>query len=167
MASALTAASAQVWIGGDLEYQMNSSTKKSGDTNKSETFNIAPEVGYDLNNKWSVAAKLQFTHNYGDNGEINNSISISPYVRYYYYEFDKVRLLIDGGMNAGTTHVRGTESNINTFGLFLKPGVAYELNDRFGIEAHIGSLDWNKEKNYSDFRLKLHTSLILGFYVNL
>lgn len=171
MASGLTAASAQMWVGGELSYQMNKTYVDILGTDTQHNITFAPEIGNDLNDKWSVAAKLQFSHEYNINDNIENTFSIRPYVRYYWGECGKLRMLLDGGFEASSTHARGEDYNINSFGLFLTPGVTYSLNDRIGLVAHMGAINWTNKRIDKDkdntFNFRFNTEFSLGFFVNL
>lgn len=171
MASGLTAASAQVWVGGEMNYQMNSLHTNNSGTDTEHEFTFAPEVGIDLNEKWGVAAQLKFEHGYDGNHNLTNTFGIRPYVRYYWGHYDKWHILTDGGLDFSSTHVCGNDKNINSFGLFISPGVSYSLNDRFGLEAHFGHLDWTNRKvddlKENNFNLFFDTEFFIGFYVNL
>lgn len=171
MALGLTTASAQMWVGGELSYQMTDKHIPKLGSNTEHEFSFAPEVGFDLNEKWGVAAQLQFSHSYDGNHNLTNTIGFSPYVRYYWGHFDKWHLLTDGGLEFTSTHLCGMDDNINTFGLFLSPGIDYSLNERFGLEAHFIHLNWTNRKadEYKDnsFNFQLNTEFSIGFYVNL
>ena len=68
-------ANAQIYAGGSLSLKTNSDAE-------STSISIAPEVGYVLNDKFSVGAALGlYTHSYKGYGS-SNVLSIKPYVRY-------------------------------------------------------------------------------------
>lgn len=171
MASCLTAASAQVWLGGEMSYQMTDLHTNHSGTNTEHEFSIVPEIGFNLNEKWGVATQLRFEHGYGGNHDMTNSFIIRPYVRYFWAHYDKWHILTDGGLFFSSTHSCGTDENINSFGVFFSPGISYSLNDRFGLEAHLGDITW-RNKNVDDFKennfsLMINTEFSIGFYVNL
>lgn len=171
MASGLTAASAQMWVGGDLNYRMTDTHTPQLGSNTQHAFSFAPEAGFDLNEKWGVAAQLVYEHQYDGNNDLTNMFGIRPYVRYYWGHFDKWHVLTDGGVEFSVTHVCGKDQNINKFSVFISPGIDYSLNDRFGLEAHFGNLKWAYRKvddfTVSDFVLHYDSDFSIGFYVNL
>ena len=62
VALAVPAMAENMWVGGNLSYQ--SITEKDGDPNTPEDFNsftIAPEFGYSLNEKWDIGIDLSYT----------------------------------------------------------------------------------------------------------
>ena len=56
MAVAALSANAQVWLGGSFALDFSKNTAKENMT----SFEIAPEVGYNLSDKWAVAMALGF-----------------------------------------------------------------------------------------------------------
>ena len=158
---------AQVWVGGQIGF----STKHvNGTDGNSKTFEIAPEIGYTLDDNFSVAIKLgygytsDFTNtepvsmggvviptivNYGN----ANTWSVNPYVRYTFVKVGNFSAFVDGGLNYTTTHIQGADNNVNSFGIGVNPGIAYNVSDKVTLAAHFGKgLYWKHEWCKDSFR---------------
>ena len=171
---------AQVYVGGSLGFN----SKHSGALDKSfTTFTIAPEVGYNLNEKWAVGVALgfttgdlmTFTDKFGGtyNGKAT-AFEIKPYARYTFAKLDNFNFFIDGAVWYSNANLKDNDVKVNTFGIALQPGVAYNVNDKISLVAHIGSLGFESQKpNYdgakadTEFGLGVSGSaLSFGLYYN-
>jgi long-subunit fatty acid transport protein len=157
---------AQVYLGGTLGFK---STSYDGDS--STSFVIKPEVGYNLNEDWSLGVVF----GYGESGKDATKVktlNINPYARYNAVKLDKVTLFIDGtfGYESNDSKIAGYKTN--TWGVGVKPGVAVALNDNVSFVSHMGFLgyqsskpDYDNAKATNTFGLKMDaTSLDFGFY---
>ena len=190
---------AQVWVGGEIGFNADKTTVKNNGTSSSystNNFTIAPEIGYNLSEKWAVAMKIGFTHS-EDNGAVaamvqeaapeltingklmSNSFSINPYVRYIFVKAGNFSAFVDGGISYATIHVNNLSSvmnNINSFGVAINPGISYAVSEKVGLVAHIGDLSynamWTKAKNVDvkvnndKFNVSLWNSISFGAYYN-
>lgn len=178
-ACALTA-NAQVWLGGELG--LTSLTEKLGGNELTTTaLEVSPEIGYKLNDKWDVAAKLTFAHHenidnlYGYSLPVAdvdvNAYGINPYVRYTFAKTGNLSLFVDGGISYVTMHMKGIDDNVNAFGIGFNPGLAYSLSDKVSLVAHIGDLSYTNYKfdkfKTNIFNLGLKNSISFGAYVAL
>lgn len=170
-----SAASAQVWIGGSLGYNHAEIgyDEKGYDFGNTTTdlFHIAPEIGYNLNDKFAVALACSYSHNDGS----YNLWSFNPYVRYHFAESGPIRFFIDGGFIYSHGHLNGMETDIDTFGFSFNPGVSYAINERLGLVAHLGELGYTHGHveapvgcySNNNFNLGVTNTLSLGMYFNL
>ncbi len=188
---------AQVWVGGEVGFNSDKTTIKTNGQSQSVTtnnFTLAPEIGYNLSDKWAVAIKLGFSHN-EDNGAakaliegagfpvagklMSNSFTINPYARYTFVKAGNFSAFVDGGISYGTTHVNNMSNvmnNINSFGVGINPGVTYAVSPKVSLVAHIGDLSynamWTKAKNVDikanngKFNISLWNSISFGAYYN-
>lgn len=176
LASISSAALAQVWIGGSLGY--NHAEIEYGEhleidfgNATTDLFNFAPEIGYNLNDRFAVALALGYNHNDGS----SNQWSLNPYVRYHFAETGPIRFFIDGGLIYSRGHLNGMATDIDTFGFSFNPGVSYAINERLGLVAHLGELGYTHghveatDGCYSNniFNLGVSNTLSLGLYFNL
>lgn len=165
VASAMTA-NAQAWIGGELGF--NSTTYKGG-SNKETLSNvtISPEIGYNLDENWAVAAKLEYSH--FEDGGTANAVGINPYVRYTFAKTGNLSFFIDGGLSWTSTHYKGEDKNANTYGIGFNPGLAYAISKKVSLVAHIGDFSYNHYKFHDTkidgFNLGLDNSISFGAYV--
>ena len=176
LASVSGAASAQVWIGGNVGYNHSEAgydvmwADVTGNTT-ADYLHIAPEVGYNLNDKFTVALALSYDHNEGS----SNKWGFNPYVRYHFAESGPVRFFIDGGLIYAHSHFNGLDTDANTFGFSFNPGVSYAINDRLGLVAHLGELGYTHSHigaptgcfSNNNFNFGVTNSLSLGIYFNL
>ena len=131
-------ASAQWYIGGSVGF---GSVKPSGGDSEA-VFSILPELGYQLNDKWSVGAKVGYHKGDGIAAVINSTNTrvdlteefiIRPYARYSAFTWDPVTVFFDGGIRFASVVDQGTR-----FGLGVEPGVAVTLTDHITFVTHLG-----------------------------
>lgn len=132
------AASAQnLYVGGSLNILHD-------DKSDVTQFSIAPEIGYNFNEKWAVGGEISYTHMKFDNDVKGNAFSIAPYARFTFYQNDLLRLFIDGQVGFSTSKVEDEDSE-NGFAIGLKPGIAFRLSDNFSAIAKYGFLGYRDE----------------------
>ena len=121
------------WIGGSLGYWHD----KTGDV-KTNSFIITPEVGYDMDSKWTFAGIVGFNTKsvkVGDSkSHSNNAFVIEPYARYKYFNQGIMTLFVDGKIGVAIGDNDGFEVG-------LAPGLALKATERFGFVAHVGFLE--------------------------
>jgi len=106
---------------------------------------VAPEIGYNITDKFAVAASLGYLHT--KIKEYDNKVDgfiISPYVRYTFLKSGIVSAFIDGGATFGLSDFKGFEIGIN-------PGIAVALTNRFSAVAHLGFLGYKDGKGVGNF----------------
>jgi hypothetical protein len=135
---AAISANAQVYVGGSLGLWHNEHNAPS-----TTTFTIAPEVGYNFNEKWAVGAAIDYTHGKVE-GISANSFAIAPYARYTYYQNGMVRLFVDGGFGVSTYKTTGS-SSVTGAEIGFKPGVSLKLSEKFNFVAKCGFLGWRED----------------------
>lgn len=164
MAIVAVSASAQVYVGGSLGYK---NVDTEGEDDALNTLSIVPEVGYNLGDTWAIGAALDFGYSKkGDNS--TTTIGIAPYVRYNFARIDKVRFFLDGTVEFLSVKPKDVDA-MNGWGIGVKPGVAFDLNDKVSLIAHVGYLgyaDTHKIDGKKTFGLNLDNNLSLGFYYN-
>ena len=115
---AIISADAQVYVGGSF----NLTHDKNADVTN---FSIAPEVGYNLNENWAIAAEIGYTHFKSDENKAN-AFNFAPYARFSFFEKGIVRLFLDGGVGI-STYKRESYDSVNGFEIGIKPGIALEI----------------------------------------
>lgn len=192
MAVAALSANAQVWIGGNLNYETSKATAEiagvSTDASGSKV-EIAPEIGYNISDSWAVAVALGYGYsNKLTIGEGSHSVTgagnyftINPYARYTFVKAGNFSAFVDGGVEFTTTHINGmsdTMDNYKTFGVNVKPGIAYSISPKVTLVAHVGNVGyeygWTKFKSTPELKISsnsfvfnLTNSVSFGAYVNL
>lgn len=170
MAIMTLGASAQGWFaGGSLGLWRNA-------TDNETTFRIAPELGYNLNNKWAVAGEISYTYKYA--GDVKSNVfSINPYARYTYFTTGPVNFFLDGGVGLGfgSSKLNGHKSDtVAIYEIGFKPGIAVNVSKKVSLVAHFGFLGYRGTNNAG--KLAGYTecggfdfsgdNLTFGFYYN-
>ena len=143
----------------------------SGDGSISNSFNVGPEVGYFVNEKWAVGASVAYAHSNQLEDQVqtpyvyhihNFSYSISPgfLVRRYFIISDKFLFLLEGGVsysrsnetqvyettnstNPGTTTTTSSDYPEYSVAVTVRPLFIFFPTPNWGFEAGLGSLAWS------------------------
>lgn len=146
------AASAQVYVGGAVGI---GSTKVAGGDSKT-TFEIVPEIGYNINPDWAIGTTIGFGKgkpvNIENTEHEHSYFTVSPYVRYTFVHTKYVNVFADGAF--GYTHYnksdyakdRNVDDSSNEWSIGIKPGIAVNLNKKVSFVAHVGFLGYKNEK---------------------
>lgn len=159
---ASVSASAQVWVGGALSYDFD---KTAGF--KTNTITIAPEVGYNLSDKWAIAIDVDYSVGFGD-GATTHTFDITPYARYTFFKSGIASFFVDGGFNIGADKV-GAASAQTTWGIGFQPGISLALSPKFNFVTKLGYLGYqHREATNSDqFGLGVNNRILsVGLYYN-
>ena len=100
---------------------------------------IAPEVGYQLTPKWTIASSLGIQANNFKNGKDIYGIVVNPYLRYLVFKQGPLLGFVDGGVEFGLGDILG-------FQLGFKPGIALLLTERFTVATQFGFVGFNDGK---------------------
>jgi hypothetical protein len=104
---------------------------------------VAPEIGYHLSNRFTVAASVGFhSYSYYDDVTVSSDRSgfvLNPYIRYNAFRKGIISGYIDGGAEFGISDIKG-------FNLGLKPGIAIHLTERFCVALHFGFIGYRDGK---------------------
>jgi hypothetical protein len=177
MAAATLTANAQWWAGGSFALNFDNNGR-NGDQNTT-SFEIAPEVGYNLSDNWAVAIALGFgtTNNaavsegvdsyYGGKlDEANNYFKVAPYARYTFAKTGPVAFFVDGGVGFKFfNHDRGTQFNVG-----VRPGIAFNASKKVSLVAALGYLGYQKDSEKagdgSRFGLGVDNKISFAAYYN-
>ena len=138
---------AQGYVGGSLSYINNTNKTNAAAEVTRTTFAIAPEFGYKLDDKMAVGIALGFgtgkvktentTVNPNTSTETKSTtFTIKPYLRYQALTAGKFNVFVDGGLNFSTTSAEDMK-NAMDFGLFVTPGISYDVNEKWSIVAKL------------------------------
>ena len=134
--------SAQVYVGGSLGLNV-----KSGENSSTTNFNIAPEVGYVLNESLAFGASFDYASASGKTetllgSDVKSSTfswDFKPYVRYTFYNAGVFSCFVDGVLN-----LSGVKDGDDTaVGFNVCPGVAVSVTDNISVVSRVVSLGWN------------------------
>jgi len=104
------------------------------------TFLVAPEVGYLLTPKWTIASSLGIQAINNKNGKDIYGLVVNPYMRYTIFKQGVLLGFVDGGVEFGLGDIAG-------FQLGFKPGIAILLTDRFTVATQFGFVGFNDGKD--------------------
>lgn len=141
---------AQMYIGGNLGFSTSKDKTDPADEQTVTGFTIQPEIGYQLDDKFGVGIVLGYQYNKTKHeGTISNipyssdvkasAFLIKPYLRYQCFTAGKFNVFVDGGLNFKTIS-RDNMKNELDFGLFVSPGIAYNVNEKWSIVAHLNDM---------------------------
>ena len=100
---------------------------------------IAPEVGYNLNQSFTVAASIGF-HSYShDLWPDESGFVFNPYIRYNAFKKGVLFGFVDGGAEFGIGDFKG-------FQIGLKPGIAVAITNRFVVALQYGFVGYSDGK---------------------
>ena len=151
-------ANAQMYVGGTFGF---TSRKDVNGVSKSN-FTIVPEVGFQLNEKFSIGMNLGYRKmGVTDDGSFSYtcdkyvSFGIAPYIRYNLYQYSKIRVFTDGV--ASLWHVKykglqnagaetGNDIDGNRYTIGIRPGIAFDATDHFSFLAKIGWIGYSSTK---------------------
>lgn len=156
------------YAGGQLTFGR---TTQSASGVKSTQVTVLPEVGYNVSDNFAVGAVAGVSYR-KSGGEEKTVFKVNPYARYTYYSYDRVNLFVDGGVDLGIGRADG--STAVEYGIGLRPGVSFSINDKFSLVAHVGFLGYqggNKPAKRNgapeNWGLDLNSNNIMfGFYYN-
>ena len=149
--------SAQYYVGGGVGFRTGTTTNevttagiKTSTDLKSNGFSIVPEIGMKLDNKMAIGVELGYANSKSEYNPTTtykfNDFEIAPYFRYTLATWGNLSLFTDaqfrvltGKETTETTGAADVETKINEWGLFIIPGISYQLNDKFNFVAKLGS----------------------------
>ena len=145
--------SAQIFVGGQLGINATSNTDKNVNpvvTTSNTTVSVLPNVGYILNDKMLVGARVGL--NFGSTGANNSTfgLGLQPYLRYKVLNIGKFSLAAEANVGIATSTTTNKiggvgvnkVSNFN-FSLGAVPVVLYQLNEHIALEADINVLNFD------------------------
>lgn len=158
VAVASLSANAQVYLGGTLGINAG----KADNTTQSITkFQIAPEIGYNINEKWAIGLGIGFTTQNGlfDDAQVfqmplsdkwgksASVFTLAPYARWTFAKTGIASFFVDGGIDVNFWN----NSRGNSFFIGLTPGVKLSASEKVDFVAEIAALGfaWGSEKAYT------------------
>jgi len=122
----IMSANAQVWIGGGLGAEINDAVKR---------VNVAPEIGYNINNQWTIALGADYTFNKVTG--TTNKLFLEPYVRYVGGTIGKkFSLFCDLTGDFGLVDAGG-------YAVMLRPGIAWAATEQFTAAFRLGKIGYD------------------------
>jgi opacity protein-like surface antigen len=158
-------ASAQLFVGGSMNFSTSSGSMTSGsvsvDGPSSYVFGLNPMVGVYLDDQMAVGAKIGFAIDGGNDNAATNpttnsgtKFEITPFFRYHLLELGSVSVFGQAEIGLGFESSSRTSNNVTvedpsytTFGIGVLPGISYKITDNIDIEASIGYLGFNNRSS--------------------
>lgn len=131
------AANAQFYVGGSATLQA-----VHYDDDTTLAFGIAPELGYNIDDMWSVGASIGFNSVKPDGGDSVNTFSVLPYVRGKFLRAGDFTFF--GDLYGGYESMSWGGHNENGWTVGLRPGVAFNLADNWSLTATTSLLSYDK-----------------------
>lgn len=140
-------ASAQDYIGGSISFQ--SSIVSSNGTTNTTTFNVAPDLGWFIGDKWAVGIRPWIGHGKSTSGTETESttfsLGINPYARYQLMAHNRFGLWAEADPQLGFTNNRSVTSRgevtsntrSTTWGVVALPVLTYQLNRHIALETRL------------------------------
>lgn len=144
LATLSLSANAQWYLGGGTGFDFISI---DGATHA--TFSIAPEGGYNFNDKMSAGLAIPIIFS------TSTSVSIDPYFRYKFVKFGPVTLFADAYAEFGSI------ASEFSWGIGAAPGLMCDIKNNWSIAGCIGNIGYN---NINGFNLHLINSISVGVY---
>ena len=136
MAVGASAQSGNWYAGGQLTFGR---TTESVGGSKATQVTVLPEIGYNITDNLAVGSVLGVSYRKAGD-EKKTVFKINPYLRYTYYSYDRVNLFADLGVDMGIGRANG--STAVEYGIGIRPGVSFDINDKFSLVAHLGFLGY-------------------------
>lgn len=154
-AAAVVGANAQFLVGGNVGFSYEKDENVTIKEDKTTAFEIAPKLGYQLNDKMSAGVYVGF--GYIKNNTTTTIISptgpvdveaeakttqfnIAPFFRYNCLQFGKFTVAAEAQAGFGYAKTKDV-SKTTAFGVQVVPFLVYDLNDKWSIETGLNFLD--------------------------
>lgn len=163
--SATLELSAQMFIGGGINFNTHSSKRTIGSTTvtdgKSFNFYLSPKVGYFLHDNFAVGLGIEYGYSKGTSSVEDaeavtkgHSWAISPFARYYFVETGNLSFFAEGSVSIGWyksvykagSYSQDSPKNVDVM-VNVMPAVAYNFSEKFSIEASLGGIGYSSTKS--------------------
>ncbi|MBR4296915.1 MAG: porin family protein [Bacteroidaceae bacterium] len=131
------AMNAQVYVGGGIGF---SNVENTANNSKVTSYVIQPEIGYKLDDKWSIGTNIDFEYAKEDTYKAT-SFAVGPYVRYNAFKVGAVTFFADASAEIATLKVDGGDS-YSGWAVGIQPGVSVNVTDKLMFVAHTGGIGY-------------------------
>lgn len=151
-------ASAQWYVGGGLGFTKSEDAAKV----KTTAFDITPEVGYKLNDNWTIGAVVGLEME----KDAYKQFTIAPYARYTFLTAGDFSMFADASLEVGIFKPE-VGDNTTVWGAGIKPGVAYNIDENWSVAAHLGFIGYEDyDEDGNAFGVQLGNELSFSLYYN-
>ena len=136
----------RLWVGGSIGFGSNETG--NSDNSQTNTFSLAPEVGYNFSDRWGAGlrfgvATAGIKHlSDGTKSDFRNW-SVAPFARYNFVRWKAITLFADGGLIYSAVDNELWEDNGYSNatqrhgGIFVDPGVSLRLSRHLSLVARM------------------------------
>lgn len=155
----VSSANAGQWfVGGSVGFD----TAKDDHT----SFEVAPEIGYKLNDKWDIGldlgfAKVTYEDDFTGDEWTERHSKVAAFARYNVAQFGALNVLLKGSIGANFIHMNGENGTILTASVI--PMVTYALSDSFVLHAELNFLGFNAAQQLKNDDMGWANSWGVGF----
>jgi len=147
----------QIWVGGSVGF----STSKQTDYDRTNNYQILPEIGYILSENWGIGISLGYLHyensykHYSSNDSNykrkQDGFRVNPFVRYSFLKGDIGGMFVDGGVSYMYNKYKYTNNTYedqknNFFEVGFRPGVAINVSNKVALTAKYGFIGYQHNK---------------------
>lgn len=167
VAIASIGANAQVWVGGQVGFAV--AHDDAADVNTT-SFNITPEFGYTLSDKWDVALQIGYNYSKVEDKDALGAFTVAPYARYTFANSGKVGFFLDMGfgIQTGDFYSKALDDDYydeTAWHIGLRPGVKFAASDKVTLVASTGFLGYQAAGDDNAFGFNVNgNNLQLGVY---
>ena len=143
-----TNASAQDYIGGSISFSnttINLST--AGTSTNTFSFSIAPDLGWELGEKWAVGIRPTLGFSRSGDGSLRTqklSLGVNPYARYKVLAINRFGLLAEGNTalsfiqtSTGNGEEYSRKSKTTNYGIRILPVLTYQIGNHVSLETRL------------------------------
>ncbi|MDR2907638.1 MAG: porin family protein [Bacteroidales bacterium] len=146
---------AQIFVGGQLGFNSNSTKFKSDKTDKVSALTIAPMVGYQLDDKLAAGVRLnlntqkaiEFEANGSDDGiDKTTTFGAEVFAQYTFLQFDKFSVYAEAALGFASVKNKSelgdveNENKGSRFGFSVAPCLAYSITEQVSLIANLDFL---------------------------
>ncbi len=161
VALAVPAMAEGMWIGGSVSYD-NTNVK---DTSSNTAWEIAPEFGMNVNEKWDLGVAVSYASEQAAAGVEGfdfktlsddnvtkadvKKMGVAPFARYKLMSIGKFNVFAKGSVFYNNYKVKADKDvDINSYGLEIVPVVEYSICDTLSVSAaiNVASIGYNHSK---------------------
>jgi len=142
--SVSASAQGNLFVGGQLSFSSNDSEN---------SFTVSPNLGYRINEHMVLVGAVGFTSGTTDKDLISETktsgFGLGAELRYGWMSGDNVFWFLAPGVNFGSSKVTisDVDSKSTNFGIALRPGISYQMSDRWSVTSHFGRLAYDSKKD--------------------
>jgi len=152
VALAVPAMAENMWVGGSFGYSSQNDSYYGGDEKYSSTsWEIEPEFGYSLNEKWDIGLDLAYASKQGVNEILGVKIpftssvqidtkefGIAPFARYHVAQIAGIDVMLKGSIFYASGEAKdtyGDKVDYTAYGVSIAPVISYSINETWSIGA--------------------------------